>query len=399
MKKKLFLVLLMTMVFTLTVSCDLLSSLQFYTGFAQEYQEFADLYANPSQYTVLTETELTIDGELTNIDTMVPLSSRVYFMMDMNSDFLYVEQNLDGPTRKSLYHDAGDLYIEYLIDDDNVVTALLPEEDDRFDRNTNADFVNENFSVDSIQNESSQGDRTYEFDVALTQAINLEALGGFLDEILQLDDTLGVLDDCLAHVVVSFASENSRVEVNATVENYTINFEGDQTVVFSLTNHTVVMIPEDFAFPALNEAPYQFVAPNDVALANVIYNVDDQITYPADSDQSGYIQIDLPVGEFAIESSGVEMIISATLFDNVSIEVPIVVEDIMGTEMLVFEITEAGTYYLFVTASEAGQVDLTITQVGGTVDTETTTEVVTTEVPTTLEETTVEETTTETPAE
>ena len=396
MKKKLFLVLLMTMVFTLTVSCDLLSSLQFYTGFASEYQEFSELYSNPSQYTVLTETELTIDGELTNIDTMVPLSSRVYFMMDMNSDFLYVEQNLDGPTRKSLYHDTGDLYIEYLIDDDNVVTALLPEEDDRFDRNTNADFVNENFSVESIQNESSQGDRTYEFDVALTQAINLEALGGFLDEILQLDESLGVLDDCLAHVVVSFASENSRVEVNATVENYTINFEGDQTVVFSLTNHTVVMIPEDFAFPALNEAPYQFVAPSDIALANVIYNVENQITYPGLLNQGGYVQLTLEPGQYYVES--VEDNVIITVYDSEGVAITQTQEDIGGTIYPAFTIVDQGTYYLYVTVTVEGQVDLEVNYIPGT-EPVTTTEVVTTEMPTTLEETTVEETTTETPAE
>lgn len=390
MKKKLFLVFLMTMVFTLFVSCDLLSSLQFYTGFAQEYQEFSELYSNPSQYTVLTETELTIDGELTNVDDLVPLNSRVYLMMDINSDYLYVEQNLEGPTRKSLYEDSDDLYIEYLIDDNNVVTALLPTADERFDRNTEADFVNENFSVESIQNESSQGNRTYEFDVALTQAINLEALGGFLDEILELDDTLGVLDDCLAHVVVSFATENSRVEVNATVENYTLSFDEGETIVFSLTNHTVVMIPEDFAFPAIFEAPYQFVAPDRTDLANRVYEVNDQITYPAELNMAGYNQLTLAVGEYYIDS--VEDNILLTLTDDETNSISMIIEDVGGTLRPTFDITEAGTYYLLTTVTSAGQVDFEVKYMPGTEPVTTTiptTEVPTTEAPTTNTPTTV----------
>lgn len=387
MKKKL-LALSLTMLFFVTfVSCDFLSTINAVRGFYTEYNEFSALYNNATQYTVLTETDLTISN--TTIESMLPSSSRVYFMLDENSTFFYVEQNLQEDSRMTLYEDAADLYVAYEIDG-NVVTPKLPEPEERFNGNTNANILNDSFSYEDVQNENKTGDRTYELDVILTQAINLDVLSDFLDQIKVFDESLTSLNDVLAHLIITFDSVDSTIDVTATVTEHTITFEDSSTVTFSLNNHTVLKIPEVFEMPDVFAAPYEMVAVDNILLARRVYGVDEAIVYPAVTDQPGWVQVYLEAGTYELVSANPTSFV-ASLFD--ATETPV---EWNATEdnSYVVDIEVAGTYYLYVTPTADFTTDLVfdldessvvITTTEATTTEAVTTEEVTTETTTTLE--------------
>lgn len=385
MKKKILSLAMLGLLFMVFTSCDFLSTLNAVRGFYQEYQEFSGVYNNATQYTVLTETQLDITN--TNIETIVPSDTRVYFMFDQNSEFMYVEQNLEGEQRNSLYQNASDLYIEYMIDDFDVVTPRVPTDEQRFDGNTGANFVNESFSYTDVQNENKTGDRTYEMDVILTKAINLDALGDFLNELKVFDESLAVLNDVVAHLTITFDSVDSTIDVRAVVDSYQITFEDQSTVTFSLTNHTVVKIPENFEMPNVFEDPYQMVAVDDEVygkqLARRVYVAEEDITYPGTENQSGWVKLDLGTGVYELNVENPDNFL-ITLYDADEMEIGMSEE---GYDL------QAGTYYLYITPISDAQVNVTVHQIGGVVIT-TTTEAVTTVV-TTTEAVTTEEITTE----
>ncbi|MCK5732089.1 MAG: hypothetical protein KAH13_03660 [Tenericutes bacterium] len=396
MKRKFMLLTLMGMIFFAFVSCDLLSTINAVKGFYTEYTEFSEIYNTATQYSVLTETQLTITD--TNIEEMLPLDSRVYFMIDTESDFLYVEQNLQGINVNSLYEEvSGDLYVEYLIYEDNVVIARIPSEEQRFDQSTDADFVNSNFSYDDVENENKTGDRTYELDVLLVQAINIEALGDFIDELKVFDESLTALNDVVAHLVINFDSVDSTIDVLATVDNYQITFDDESTVTFSLNNHTVVKNPENFEMPDVFEDPYQIIAPSDVRLARRVFEANESVEYPGLLNTGGgWVQLNLEAGDYYIDEGDSNIVLSL-YDDSAQTEIALVLEDITAGSYLTFEVTAAGTYYLFVTHGLGGiPIDFEVKNQAGEVVV-TTTEQVTTEAETTTEvETTTEAETTTT---
>ena len=313
-------------------------------------------------------------------------------MFDQDSDFLYVEQNLKGLNRVSLYEDAEDLYVEYLIVDD-VVTPTIPAEEDRYDGNTDANFLNDNFSYEDIQNENKTGDRTYEFDVVLTQAVNLEAIGDFIDELKVFDDSLESLNDVVAHLIITFDSVDSTIDVNAVVDNYQIVFDDESTVTFSLTNHTVVKIPVDFAFPDIFSAEYQMVAVDNIALARRAYMHDEVVNYPAVSGENGWVKLDLVPGIYGFESAMASKF-TALLYDGYDESKTMIEMTIVDLYIGQFTIVEGGTYYLYINPIADFQSDITMVLIEDHSPITTTVPVVTTEAPTTEAPTTEVPTTT-----
>lgn len=373
MKKKLVSLSLVMIFFMTFVSCDLLSTINAVRGFYTEYNEFSALYNNTTQYTVLTETELTISNS--TIESMVPVNSRVYFMLDENSDFFYIEQNLEGEDTVTLYEDTADLYVAYQIDG-MVVTPTLPADGERYVGNTNANMLNDNFSYEDVQNENKTGDRTYEFDVVLTKALNLDMLSSFLDQLKVFDEELTSLNDVLAHLIITFDSVDSTIDVTATVAEYTITFEDTSTVTFSLNNHTVLKIPENFEMPNVFAEPYQMVAVDDIQLARRVYNVDETIAYPAVSGQSGWVQVYLEVGGYDLVSE------HQTSFIASMVDADHNPFNWFASEADTYQVVilEAGTYYLQVTPLEDFETDLQfqLSDQFGVVTTSTTTEPTTT---------------------
>ncbi len=375
MKKKLLSLSLIMIFFMTFVSCDLLSTINAVRGFYTEYNEFSALYNDTTQYTVLTETELTISNS--TIASMVPVDSRVYFMLDQNSDFFYIEQNLEGEDMVTLYEDTADLYVAYEIDG-MVVTPTLPEDGERYTGNTSANMLNDNFSYEDVQNENKIGDRTYSFDVVLTKALDLNALSGFLDQIKVFDEELTKLNDVLAHLVITFDSVDSTIDVTATVEEYTIAFDDTSTVTFSLNNHTVLKIPENFEMPDVFAEPYQMVAVDDVRLARRVYNVDQPIIYPAVSGQSGWVQVYLETGVYELVSDYPSNFVASVVDVN---ENP-VNWNVTDDNSYVLDVN-AGTYFVQITPSVDFTTDLVFDLLVAPVPT--TTEPITTESTTTVD--------------
>ncbi|XMB72238.1 hypothetical protein RJI07_09045 [Mycoplasmatota bacterium WC30] len=388
MKKKIITLSLLMVLFMTFVSCDFLSTLNAVKGFYTEYTEFNEVYNNATQYTVLTETELIISD--TNIESIVPQDTRVYFMYDQDSDFLYVEQNLEGVDRVSLYEENSELYVEYVIVGD-VVTPTAPAEEDQYGGSTDANFLNDNFSYEDVTNENKTGDRTYTLDVVLTQAINLDALGDFVDQLKVFDEDLSVLNDVIAHLTITFDSVDSTIDVTAVVEEYQIVFEDESSVTFSLNNHTVVKSPEDFAFPNVFAAPYQMVAVDDIDLARRTYIHDEVINYPAVSGENGWVKLELVPGIYGLESA-LASNFTAVLYDESEVMVEMTIVDLYIAQVT---IVDGGTYYLYISPIADFQSDITMVLIEdhspitttATITTETpvTTAPVTTETPVTTE--------------
>ena len=299
MKKKLISLALLGVMFFAFTSCDILSTIMAAKGFYEEYQEYSVIYENATQMTIETEIDLTIT-ESTVVDQLQEIHSNVYVILDTESTFLYVEQELDDVSKTSVYEDADDLYVEYLIAEGDVVTPTKPAEADRFDSNMNVNIMNDNFSYESVSNENiiEGQDHAYSFDVNLNQAVNLDELGDFVDQLTIFGGDSSSFDDAIAHVEISFTSADSVIDITATVSDYTITFEDETYITVNLENHTVLSVPDEFAMPNVFAAPYQYVAVDDVELARRAYTVDEVIDYPVVNGANGYVKLDLPAGTY-----------------------------------------------------------------------------------------------------
>ncbi len=346
MKKKLITLTMILSLFIVLASCDLLSTIMAVQGFYTEYQDYSEIYSEATTFTILTETDLTISD--TTVEGLEGINSRVYVMLDMDSPFLYVEQTLNDESKTSVYEDASDLYVEYVINGD-VVTPTIPAAEDRFDGNTSVNIFNENFSYEDVDNENKTGDHTYELDVYLNQAINLDELSDFVNQLSLFGGDLSSFDDAIAHVVVTFTSENSEIDLQITLTDYTITFEDETYVTLSLTNHTVINVPDDFEMPNVFEAPYQMVAVDDKELARRVYNADEAIVYPVTELENGWVQLYLGEGTYQITSEQLDNF-TMTIYD---LEGNVIAPDELG------QITVAeGTYYIYIEPTTSFQMDL-----------------------------------------
>jgi len=374
MKKKILTVaMFMGMLFVLA-SCDFLSSLIAAKGFYEEYQDYSAVYTEATQYTVLTETNLTISD--TDVVGLTDIASSVYVMYDKNSTFLYVEQTIGEESKNSLYENDGELYIEYLIEGD-VVTPTLPAAEDRYDTSISGNMFNSNFNYQDVSGELKIDTHAYQFDVFLNQAVNLDVLSDFVNQLAVFGGDLSSFDDALAHVVIEFTSEESIIDVNVSVTDYTITFEDQTHVTLTLTNHTVLMIPDDFAFPDVFNDPYQMVAVDNIDLARRVYEVNDSILYPTLSGSNGWVQLSLTEGIYALAATNPQFIVEVYDADGN------IVETFSNEEYIkVFMVTEeTGSYYLYIYALADTLVDINILELdseGDVVTTVTTTQVVTT---------------------
>ncbi len=369
MKKKLMtIMMLLVLVFTLA-SCDFLSTIEAYKGFYTDYQDYSARYDEATNYTVLTETEFTISDA--TAEGLNDISSRVYVMLDETSPFLYVEQTLDGISETSLYEDGEDLYVEYIIDG-NVATPTIPADGERYDGSNSANIFNENFNYEDVQNEKKTVDHTYEMDVYLNQVINLDELTDFISQVEVFGGSLSSFDNALAHVVVTFTDQDSVIDLSIAVTDYTITFEDQTYVTLSLTNHTVLSIPEDFEMPNVLADPYQLVAVDDIRLARRVYTPGEVITYPALSGQPGWVQVSLQAGIslFTIETDGT-IPYTYTLYD--SEQNPVDLTPTMYDNTKSIELTEAGTYYLYISPLADVQIDIAVLDENNPINVTTTT--------------------------
>lgn len=385
MKKKIITLTTFIALFFVLASCDILSTILAAKGLYEEYQKYPDIYNAATQYTILTEADLTITD--TDIEGLEEIHTRVYVMLDKESPFLYVEQTLGDVSKTSIYEDGDDLYVEYLIND-MVVTPTIPSEEDRFNKNTSSNVFNNDFNMQTdVDNENKTGTHTYEFDVYLNRAFNLEELSDFVSQLEIFGGDLSAFDNAVAHVVMSFTDEDSVIDIQVTLTDYTITFADETFVTLSLTSHVVTSVPDDFAMPNIFAAPYQMVAVDDITLARRAYVPNEEIVYPALTAESGWVQLALHPGIFELQSDH---------FSDLMIELKDEAgNNVAHDENWRFTVTEDVTYYLYVTPGSNLLMDLTVVTIEDhrvqTTTEATTTETVTTAVVNTMVATTEEE--------
>ncbi len=370
MKKKLLTITSMLLLFFALASCDILSTILAAKGFYDEYQTYTPIYNEATYYTILTETDLTISD--TDVEGLDEIHARVYLELDQESTFMYVEQTIGEESKASMYEDGTDIYVEYIIDG-TVVTPSLPEGGERFDGSTNANILNDNFTYESVENENKTGNHTYEFDVYLNQAINLEALGNFVDQLEIFGGDTTSFDDAVAHVVCTFESTDSVIDVTASVTDYTITFEDQTYVTLSLVNHTQLSIPEDFAMRDIFSDAYQMVAVDNILLARRPYAGDEVIVYPAVAGESGWAKLELGEGIYELQSAHfASMTLSLFHDDETAVTV---------NEDWQFELTESETLYLYIQPGADFDMDIVVAIIGGAAltSTEATTTLITTQ--------------------
>ncbi|MBN2540397.1 MAG: hypothetical protein JXB08_02610 [Bacilli bacterium] len=368
MKKKLVTITTLLLMMFVLASCDFLSTINAYKGFYTDYTAYTETYNSATYYTVLTETDLTISD--TTATGLEDVTSRVYVMLDQESPFLYVEQAINEDSKVSLYEDGEDIYVEYLIDG-NVVTPTLP--DSEYTANANGNIFNENFDYTQVENENKTGDHTYEMDVYLNQVINLDALSDFTSQLEVFGKDLTAFDNAMAHVIATFTAEDSVIDINVALTDYTITFEDETYVTLDLTNHTVLSIPADFEMPNVFADPYQFVAPSNILLARRVYEQGDSINYPALSGEGGWVQLYLNEDDNLFSLFGEVSNYTIALYDTTETAIDLTLGS-TGAITYYAQITEAGTYYLYISPIADVQIDIMISDSSTGSDTTTATQ-------------------------
>lgn len=338
MKKKLLLLFVFMFMGISVMGCDLLSTINAVTGFYQEYTTYSERYETTDVMTVLSETDLTINE--TNVDTLNELSSRHFFKIDTTSDFLYVEERIGEESKTSVYEDDGDALYEFLIEDDKVTPRFATAEEKA---SADKQIFNENFSYESVENENKTGDHTYEFDVLLNQVVNLDELSDFVNQFKVFDEDLAAFDNAEAHVITTFTDEDSVIDIEATLDQYRIDFEDDQYAIITLVNHTVMSIPEDFTMPDVYSGDYNMVAADDINLALKTYAPDTPHTFYVDETAgAGWLQFDFPQGDYQLILDDGSPISTVTLYDADQNEIGVL------SAGETFTVDTEGIYYLYV---------------------------------------------------
>lgn len=293
--KKFISAMLAVLLFTAMTGCDLLSTIIAVKDFSVEYTQYSTLYSNTTYFTVQTETDITVSD--TNIDAMDDMSTQLAFSFDKETPFTLAYQDLNGVEKLSVYENAGDYLFEYLIDG-NVVTPTLPISDDPLD--TNDLFTMDSLSMSDVQNELKLAEHSYEFDIYLSQVVNLEKLATFAEQLKVFDESLSSLDNAIAHVVITFTEVDSVIDIQATLTDYRIDFDETNYVVFSLTNHTVLEIPADFSIPDVFSNDYLMKPGSEILLARKAYLADTSYVIPLTQDEAGYSKFSLEAGTYDI---------------------------------------------------------------------------------------------------
>ncbi|MGD9910458.1 MAG: hypothetical protein AB7U79_07665 [Candidatus Izemoplasmatales bacterium] len=347
MKK--FILLLMFFSFgVLLTGCSLLSSIKAVKGFSEDYNIYTPIYQNATFYTVSTDTSVNVID--TNVEGLTSFSDSINFVIDKTNSLTYIEQNLDGNQTASLFQKLPLLTIEYVIDG-NTILPTIPTSEESV--NTNIFNSDNSFSLNDISNENVTGDHQYEFDIFLTQVVDLDKLTTLAEQFSIFEEGLSVFDNALAHVTVQFTEEESMIDINASLTEYQIAFDDGNYATISITNHTVMTIPSDPQIFDVFSNDYTFIAVDDIRLATKVYPSDSQIQLPVVEGENGWIQLYLEAGTYNIESSNFGVISSSYLV-NGSMELI----EYNAVNSIQVTIPESGNYYFYIIPSVSTEIDL-----------------------------------------
>lgn len=348
MKKFLTISLVAALMFVLA-GCDLLSTIQAIQGFAKDYPDYSQRYTDERQFTISAETNLEVLD--TNIADMTSMYSNMFYMIDKDSPFLYAEEEMDDVSSISVYESAGDLYIQYVIDE-LVVTPTIPvsETGQQSDQNI---FNMDNFSISDVQNENKVGDHSYTFDIFLNQVVDLEKLSAFASKLKVFDEDLSSFDNALAHVAIQFVDAESVIDIQVTLTDYNIVFEDESYLTMTLTNHTIMTIPTEFAMPDVFTGDYQMVAVDNIDLARKVYTASQDIIFPVTAGENGWIQLNLEAGTYDLMSDNLGLFSASQVFDSTQTLI-----EYNPVGMIQLTVGETGTYYFYLVPTADFTLDL-----------------------------------------
>ncbi len=362
MKKKLLSLLLVGLLFFSLMGCDEISSLlnkvQTGASFYSEYTEYSEVFENATEIIVDTETSITVGD--TNLP-VVPenIQNELYVMVDLNNQLTYADVTLNDLTEEAVYERSSNVVYQI---DGLVVTPLIPVDGDTvFDANMDAsNILKEDFDAQSITGENLSEEGVYSFDINLNDAVNLEELSEFLNDVTPEGLDVPTLNDAIAHIEISFnqnaVEEETEyvIELNISVDDFRVDFDEETYMVFSIVNHSILTVPAAWEFPQIFTDAYQFVAPLDVNLAKRPYGVDDVINYPVVANYDGYALLDLAVGDYEVASANLADF-SYQIFD-------FEMNEIIVTDG-VFNIVADGNYYILIKPVSDFQADIVIVAV------------------------------------
>ncbi len=336
--KKILSIVLVSLLFVVMTSCDLLSTIKALKGFSEEYPLYADIYQNTTYYTVSSETVITVAQ--TNIEGLVSMTSDLYFAIDKTSGITYVDQTINDVNELSLFVRTSDLLIEYQIDE-AIVTPIIPEVD--ADNTTDGIFnMDDGFSVNDVSNELIVEDHWYQFDVYLSKVIDLEKLTVFAEKLKAFDNEFTMFDDAVATVNIKFNEVESVIDIDAIVTDYRIEFEDSSFAVVSISNHTLMKVPTDFSTPDVFSSDYQMVAVDDIRLATKVYSALEQIVFPVTAFENGWIQVYLEAGTYDLISDYLSYFSTSIMYNQSQEVIPY-----NPVGMIQVTVTEAGNYYFY----------------------------------------------------
>lgn len=346
--KKLLLIVMFFSFGVLLMGCSLLSSIKAVKGFSEDYNIYMPIYQNASFYTVSTDTSVNVID--TNVEGLTSFSDSMNFVIDKANSLTYIEQNLNGFETASLIQKLPLLTIEYVIDGDTILPTI-PTSEESVDTNI---FNSDNsFSLNDISNENVTGDHQYEFDIFLTQVVDLDKLTTLAEQFSIFEEGLSVFDNALAHVTVQFTEEESVIDIYATLTEYQITFEDGNNATISLTNHTVMTIPSDPVIFDVFSNDYTFIAVDDIRLATKVYDSDSEINLPVVEGENGWIQLYLEAGTYTIESSNFGAISSSYLVDS-SMELI----EYNAVNSIQITVPTSGSYYFYLVPTFTTEIDL-----------------------------------------
>lgn len=346
--KKFTIILMLVSFGVLLMGCSLLSSIKAVKGFSEDYNIYTPLYQNATFYTVSTDTSVNVID--TNVEGLTSFSDSMSFVIDKENSLTYIEQNRNGNIDKSLFQRLPDYTIEYVIDGSTILPTI-PTTEESVDTNI---FNSDNsFSLNDISNENVTGDHQYEFDIFLTQVVDLDKLTTLAEQFSIFEEGLSVFDNALAHVTVQFTEEESVININASLTEYQITFEDEDYATISITNHTVMTIPSEPTIFDVFSNDYTFIAVDDIRLATKVYASDSVISLPLIAGENGWVQVYLDEGTYNLECANFGEISSSYLVDA-----SMTVIQYNAVNSIQVSIFEPGSYYFYLIPSVSTNLEL-----------------------------------------
>lgn len=347
--KKILSFLMIALLAISALGCDFLSTIYALKDFSVEYRTYNEIYQTATKSTIDATTDITVVE--TNIEGLESAHSHVYAMFDRDENRTFLDETRRDERTVSIFANVEGLIVEYLIED-TVVTPRIPEAGDGSASDEGIFNMDEEFSFQDLDQERKTGEHSYAFNLPLKNLVKLDKVLDMVDELKAYDPDAASLDAAIAQVEIAFTSVESVIDIQATLTEHRLEFEGGLYAVLTIVNHTIVKIPDPFEFPDVFADPYVFIPVDDVRLATKPYLPEVPILARL-ALAGGWIRLELTAGTYTIESDQWGAL-SETLFqDAAGTAIPFDAVDSIQVTVAV-----DGAYYFRMVPFAAGEVTL-----------------------------------------